>query len=333
MRRRPPSACYLAFAVLGLSSCGYVGDPLPPALNIPERVTDLRAHQYADRLVVEFTVPARTTEGLLLRLGQIELRAGPWDGSSFDAGGWHASAERIETSCNQPGPCRVEIAAAQWAGHEVFCRVRIAHRKGRWSDWSDFAIVRVVAPLGAPENLHAEAAPEGVLLTWEDPDTRPGKTYRIYRKAQNEPVTVAVGTSAERRWVDRTAEFGRSYEYAVEALLNTGNSEARSQRTPPVRIVPLDRFPPAVPSGLVAVAGPASIELTWDPNQEGDLAGYFVWRAAKEGTFERISGLLAAPSFTDASVARGRRYRYAVSAADRLGNESAPSEPVEAELP
>lgn len=333
MRRRSSSACLWLTPALVLCSCGYVGDPLPPALNIPERVTDLRAHQHADRLVVEFTVPSRTTEGLPLRLGEIELRVGSWEGASFSEEGWYRAAERLDSPCRQPGPCRVEVAAGSWAGREVFCRVRIAHRKGRWSDWSDFAILHVVPPLGAPQSLRAESAPEGVVLSWEDPDSRAGKTYRIYRKQDKQPAAAVAGTSAEPRWVDRTAEFGRTYEYAVEAVLVTGNSEARSERTAPVVITPLDRFPPVVPSGLVAVAGPASIELSWDPNRDPDLAGYFVWRAAEDGPFERISGLLGAPSFSDAQVERGRRYRYAVSAADRLGNESRRSAAAEAELP
>jgi hypothetical protein len=314
-------------------SCGYVGDPLPPALNIPERVTDLRVHQRGDRLVAEFTIPAHTTEGLGLRLGHIELRVGPGNGPHFDEASWYASASRWDVPCAKAGPCRVEAPASLWAGREVFCRVRLAHKKGRWSDWSDFAILQVVPPLGVPQNLRAESAPEGVVLSWEDPDRRAGKTYRIYRKQDKQPLPAVAATSPEPRWVDRTAEFGRTYEYAVEAVLVTGNSEARSERTAPVAITPLDRFPPEVPSGLVAVAGPASIELSWDPNRDPDLAGYFVWRAAEDGPFERISGLLGAPSFSDARVERGRRYRYAISAADRLGNESRRSAPAEAELP
>lgn len=333
MRRRPPSACLLPALALVLCSCGYVGDPLPPALNIPQRVTDLRAYQHADRLVVEFTVPSLTTEGLLLRLGERELRIGPWDGSSFSEEGWYAAAQRLDPPCHNPGPCRVELPAGRWAGRKVFCRVRLAHRKGRWSEWSDFAVLHVVPPLELPRNLRAESAPEGVVLSWEDPDPRAGKTYRIYRKQDKQPAAAVAGASTELRWVDRTAEFGRTYEYAVEAVLVTGNSEARSERTPPVAVTPLDRFPPAVPSGLVAVAGPAAVELSWDPDRDPDVAGYFVWRAAEGGSFERISGLLAAPSFSDARVERGKRYRYAVSAADRLGNESGRSAPVEAELP
>ena len=37
-----------------------------------------------------------------------------------------------------------------------------------------------------------------------------------------------------------------------------------------------------------------------------------------------------APNYSDRRVASGKRYRYAISAVDLLGNESARSQPVEA---
>ena len=57
MRRVP---LILALLVTG---CGYVGDPLPPALNIPVPVADLNAVQRGDQIIIQFTVPQMTTEG------------------------------------------------------------------------------------------------------------------------------------------------------------------------------------------------------------------------------------------------------------------------------
>ncbi|HEY3744185.1 MAG TPA: hypothetical protein VGL53_30275 [Bryobacteraceae bacterium] len=53
----------LWFAVV-LGGCGYVGYPLPPAINIPVPVTNLRAAQVGDQMIVEFTEPLHTTAGL-----------------------------------------------------------------------------------------------------------------------------------------------------------------------------------------------------------------------------------------------------------------------------
>ena len=49
------------------AGCGYVGDPLPPALNIPERVRDLSVEEVGGKLIVSFTQPKLTTEALPVR--------------------------------------------------------------------------------------------------------------------------------------------------------------------------------------------------------------------------------------------------------------------------
>ena len=43
-----------------------MGAPKPPALDIPTRITDLRAAEYGDKIVVQFTIGPLTTDGLAL---------------------------------------------------------------------------------------------------------------------------------------------------------------------------------------------------------------------------------------------------------------------------
>ena len=52
--------------ILWLAGCAYVGAPKPPALDIPTRITDLRAAEYGDQILVQFTIGALTTDGLAL---------------------------------------------------------------------------------------------------------------------------------------------------------------------------------------------------------------------------------------------------------------------------
>ena len=89
--------------------------------------------------------------------------------------------------------------------------------------------------------------------------------------------------------------------------------------------------PPAPPAGLNAATAPNSIEISWEGNTEPDLAGYRVYRSTGAGPFEKI-GDLVVPSYSDRAVEHGKTYRYAVSAIDKSGNESARSGPVEATL-
>jgi fibronectin type 3 domain-containing protein len=73
--------------------------------------------------------------------------------------------------------------------------------------------------------------------------------------------------------------------------------------------------------------GPA-IDLSWQPNTEPDLAGYFVYRREGEGQWKRISPAAPgiAPAFHDAQVQPGHTYSYSVSAVDKGGHESQRSE-------
>ena len=88
-----------------------------------------------------------------------------------------------------------------------------------------------------------------------------------------------------------------------------------------------DTTPPAPPTGLVAVAGTGQVDLMWDANSEGDLAGYYVYRATGSGgTYARITGSVETNNFfTDSSVIGGTTYFYVVRAVDTSANESGDS--------
>src|SRR5579885_3098954 len=83
----------ISLYALALAGCGYIGDPLPPLLNIPARVNDLAAVQRGGKLIVQFTLPRVTTEGSLIK-GDIraELHGGTAD-QPFQADAWAARSE------------------------------------------------------------------------------------------------------------------------------------------------------------------------------------------------------------------------------------------------
>jgi hypothetical protein len=319
-------------AFLLMTGCGYVGEPLPPALRIPGRVTDLQAVQKEDRIVIQFTVPELTTDGLPLKLGKVELLAGSSAQTPFNADAWAAGAKRLDTSAVKPGSATVEVTASGWSGQEVFFRVRLIADRGKDGGWSDLANLRVIAPLRKPDGLNVEATAQGVKLAWAGPREPADMTFRIRRRV-GKGDAVEVATAAGNEWVDTQTRYGETYEYSLQALVTSGGARAESALSDPVSIVPVDRFPPAVPSGLTALAGPSSIELSWDPNTETDFAGYTVYRAASGAAFERIAGPLSAPSFSDKDARPAVKYTYAVSAADQVGNQSARSNAVEISLP
>jgi hypothetical protein len=317
-----------------LAGCGYVGEPHPPALNIPVSTTDLRAVERGDQLVVEFTSSQMTTEGLLLKTpGPVELRVGAGQGKSFDFERWLAGAARIDVVKPEFGPMHIETPAKPWAGKEILLAVRTGNHKNRFSEWSNLVAIPMAEPLAQPAGFRVVAVSEGVQVSWRMTPARPGAAVRVFRKGPTEQKFTLLTRAEGDHWIDPGAQYGKRYEYQIQAVLKAGDSEAESLMTAAAGLVPEDHFPPAVPSGLTVLASAESIELTWERNTEVDLAGYHVYRAVAGGKFERIAEMLAAPSFNDRKFDAGKRYRYTVSAVDQVGNESAPSSPVEVTAP
>jgi hypothetical protein len=91
---------------------------------------------------------------------------------------------------------------------------------------------------------------------------------------------------------------------------------------------------PDAPAGLAVLPREGSLELLWSPCSASDLAGYRVYRTAPGGERERVAEVgVELTSWLDATAARGAVYQYVVAAFDQSGNESEPSEAVEASLP
>ncbi|MGB9606041.1 MAG: fibronectin type III domain-containing protein [Bryobacteraceae bacterium] len=316
------------------TGCGSPGDPSPPSLNIPERISDLSAQQVGDRILVRFTLPELTTDGVALRrFRAVELRAGPSPEGNFDTERWAAQARLAPVAADRPGPVEIALPAAEWAGRELILGVRAVGPKGRAGAWSNLVALEVVPPLPRPSGLRAESCPEGVRLSWESGVAPAGARFRVFRRGEAQKQPEPVGETAAPPYVDATAAFGQNWEYAVQAFVKTGQTEALSEISDTVRIKPEDRFPPAPPGGLQATPGLGTIELMWDRNQEPDLHGYRVWRALGDGPLSPLSEIIEVPGYSDRSIESGKKYRYAVSAVDTRGNESAPSSPVEVTAP
>lgn len=328
-----------AGAALLLAGCGYVGDPLPPLANIPVSVVDLVAVQRGGRIIVQFTVPAKTTEGHPIPPPlHLDLRAGT--GDQFEENQWAAGARQIAPGARANGcdtntgqdacpTARYEIPAADWTGKEVIFGVRAAGGNRKQSGWSNFVVVPVVAPPEKPGGLAPATTPQGVRLTWQ----ARGTEFRVFRKTDDGNYA-PVANVPELAWTDTASEFGKRYTYVVQSIVKLGNGkESESELSDEASITPRDIFPPATPKGVQASAAPNSIELNWERNAEGDLEGYRVYRGEGNGALEKIADVSVVPSYSDRKADRGKTYRYAIAAVDQAANESARSVPIEVALP
>lgn len=316
---------FVAASLLTLAGCGYVGDPLPPALMMPRPVTDLRVVESGANIVVEFSVPNLTTENLeLTSLQSIDLYAGA-NTNPFRQEAWLAGAKKMGVPSKTPGAVTYEFLANEWIGKEIVIGVRATGPKGKASGWSNFVALSVISPVTRPTALKAEALPQGVKLSWQGA----GPRYRVFRILQGAQ-PMPIGDSDQPTFTDPEATFGSEYRYMVMAMSGDNHQSVMSESE---TIIPKDTFAPAVPTGLTLVQGVRTIELAWERNTEADLRGYNVYRADANGAMQKIAGPIDSPAFGDGGVQTGRRYRYSLSAIDVSGNESAQSAPVEAEAP
>jgi hypothetical protein len=81
---------------------------------------------------------------------------------------------------------------------------------------------------------------------------------------------------------------------------------------------------PANPAGASGAGGGATAILEWNPNAEGDLAGYRIYRSTAAGSYG--APIASVPTGTTSYAAGGLQtgitYYFVVTAYDTSGNES-----------
>jgi len=354
--------------VLGLSGCGTPGAPQPPSLNLPNRVFDLAAMRTGNQVSLTWTMPKRDTDKVLLK-GTILAHLCREDAASTCV----PLSPDVQFSPSSTGSFTETLPAAQASGdpRALTYFVELKNRNGRSAGLSNPAVVVAGAAPAAVTGFAAEVRKEGVVLHWANSgEQKPtGPEIRLHRKLlmsapttkpkteqsllAPQPETVEqnllVDSCTKGRKndtcnaLDKEVRFGQSYEYRAQRVTRIAIlgriSELGGEFSAPVRVEVKDIFPPAVPTEVAAVASAGetevSIDLSWQPDTEADLAGYIVYRRDESGEWRRISGQqpIVGPAFHDSEVQNGKTYRYAVAAIDQGGHESGRSTEAQETVP
>lgn len=338
------------------------GAPQPPSLNLPDRVTDLAAVRAGNQVSLTWTMPKRNTDKLLLQ-GDVQVHVCRKE----SAAGKCAAAADLTFAPEAGAAFTETLPSPLCTGspRRLSYFVELVNRKGRSAGLSNGADVLAGEAPSAVAGLGARMGKEGVLLQWT-PNAPDGESsaIRLRRKllstpqpkAKAEPTsepksemgllgpgvepaeqTLLVPANARGKVLDKDIRFGESYEYRAQRIATTTvdgqKLELAGPLSPPVHIDAAKIFPPDAPTGLAAVAtvegdpASASIDLSWQPDAETDLAGYVVYRREADGAWQRVSPAppVVGPGYHDANVQPGHTYFYSVSAVDEEGHESARS--------
>jgi hypothetical protein len=321
MRKRVKSVLPAAI-FLTLAGCGYIGPIQPPALDMPQRVSDLRAAEFGDRIVAAFTIPDLTTEGLPLKsVRSVELYAGVAP-NPFTFPAFGAAAKRYLVTAAGAGALTREIPIAEWMGKNLTLAVRATGPKGKTSDWSNLVTFSINPALAPPTDLKVENLAAGIGVTWHGPA---GARYHVYRAAASDNPALLDSVN-DPQYLDAAVDFGTTYRYYVETF---DGQFQRSETASAPGVAREDTFAPSVPTGVTAEPGTNSIELSWDRNMDARFQGYNVYRSVDGAAFQKIASLIVPPSYSDRAVEAGKKYRYQVSSVGTNGLESARSAAIE----
>lgn len=351
----------LAAVLPFLAACGMVAPPQPPSLNLPEPPTDLTATRIGNEVHLHWTMPKRATDRVLLKGDQDAHICRSIANGPCETAGDAKYAPEAEADFTDQLPGALTSGTPQLITYTVELR----NHRGKTAGPSNPAWSASGAAPAPAIAFAAEIHAEGVLLHWQptqdastvihiertlvkkqEPSSK--QSSALFRKGAEAPTqqTLEVGHEPERdpgHAYDKDAAFDETYHYTAHriATLNLGGHklEIASDPSPAVTLNTRDVFPPAVPTGLVAVASPDehAIDLSWSPDTENDLAGYVIYRreAGSTAAPTRISPAppVIGPAFRDAAAVPGKRYAYSVTAIDHDKNESARSPEVEESLP
>ena len=279
-----------------LSGCASPGPARPPSLHLPRLVTDLAATRTGDQVVLRWTTPEKTTDGLNV---QPALTAE----ICRDA---LAACTPVKRIAVHPGPSTASeiLPAALTADPAALLayRVQIVNASGHSAGLSSPAFAAAGAAPPPVEHLRTTPVRNGAMLEWQ-PQPTPAfvdldrvlvqasapkqtarkKTPQLSASAPTEIHLRAGGQASDAGGtIDPIAQRGETYRYTAQrvrtVVLHGHTLEIRSALSPAITVTMRDVFPPKAPAGLAAVPSTGSIDLSWEPNTEPDLAGYLVYR-------------------------------------------------------
>ncbi|MFN2530161.1 MAG: fibronectin type III domain-containing protein [Pyrinomonadaceae bacterium] len=337
-------------------ACGKRRPPLPPVERVQQRTEALSGVQQGNQVILNWPAPRRNAPDSSVqsvrRIDVYRLAEEPRAPLALTEEEFAARSTLIGSVTYD------QIRAAdqtlnytdtlELAGQPTRLRyaLRYVNASGQRAAFSNFLLIEPAARVAQPPTLlktGKEITESAVVLTWQAPAANiDGSTpvnllgYNVYRsdESQNEiGQTPLNGTPlTDTQYADKTFKFATNYTYFVRSIsLGTEGGQVESLNSNIISLQPRDVFAPSAPTGLSVAASPGRLSIFFAANPESDIAGYLIYRstkadAPKDSWTKLNSALLTRTTFHDERVESGTTYYYYVTAVDRAGNVSEPSE-------
>jgi fibronectin type 3 domain-containing protein len=211
------------------------------------------------------------------------------------------------------------LGKSQWADPYLNGALDDFRIYGRAFSAAEITSLSTVLP--APSGLAATAGSGQVSLTWAA--VSGAENYSVKRATTTGgPYTTVQSDLTSTSFTDTGLTNGTTYYYVVSAS-NLGGESPNSAETSATPLAP-----PAVPEGLAAIAGDATVALEWSAATGAD--SYQVKRAtAPGGPYTTLASGVTGLTYNDSAVTNGTTYYYVISGVNAVA-ESANSAEVSA---
>ncbi len=350
-------------ALMLVIGCGKRRPPLPPVERVPQRTELLSGVQRGNQVILSWPAPQRNASDQsvqsIRRVDIYRLAERPGSPLALTEEEFAARATLIGSvtfeDIRNAGDVLTYADSLELGGEPTRLRyaVRYVNSSGQRASFSNFLLLEPAARVAQAPTIIAtgnEVREDAIVISWQPPVANiDGSTpvnllgYNVYRieESQTEISETALNTSlvSGTQFSDKNFKFGENYRYVVRAVsLGTEGGQVESLNSNSITVTPNDIFPPSAPSSITIAAAPGRLSLFFPANPEPDVVGYNVYRSTdpdlpKDQWQKLTLELLTRTTFQDERVEAGRRYYYYLTAIDRAGNVSAPSEVVSETVP
>ena len=356
--RHKTALAFITLALLILAGCGKRTPPLPPIERIQQRAT-ISGLQQGSVVNLSWTMPARNaSDGNILSIDRVDIYRlvepidAPLSLSEEEFSDRSTLIATVPISENDFAKKQINYTdRLEFAGQPARLRyaIRFVNSAGQKAAFSNFLLVEPTARVAEnPTNLSADLSQVAILLSWTAPTansdgSKPANIlgYNLYRsEAGAQPVKPLNNTPInDTNYSDRFFEFDKNYSYFVRTVSLGSNGEPiESLNSNVLQIVPKDTFAPTAPTAITIAAAPNNLSIFFATNPETDVVGYQIFRTTEPQTAKQdweslTPELLRTNTFQDTKVESGKTYYYYLTAVDKYGNVSSPSEVISETAP